>query len=209
MITDLIDYVSFRGEKLTLVWKDEEPFVAVRPVCERLGLDWKAQHRKLSADIAFNRGHMTTVAEDGKLREMLCLHATQLPLWLASISPSRVKPELREALIAYRSECSLVLFHHVKARLLGERDAATSTLVRLQADLIVRKPLWGKVERMVQADFTFEAIWRAVKRPRHVVQEALGDLLRLGFIKGLPEGTPYPQPARPLTLDQLALFPEG
>lgn len=206
MITDLIDYVSFRGEKLTLVWKDEEPFVALRPVCERLGLDWKAQHRKLSADMAFNHGHMTTVAEDGKQREMLCLHATQLPLWLASISPSRVRPELREALIAYRSECSLVLFHHVKARLLGERDAATSTLVRLQADLMARKPLWTKVERMVIANFDFETIWRAVRRPRHVVIEAISDLLRLDVIKVAPHGTPFPQPVKPIIFDQMSLF---
>jgi hypothetical protein len=49
MITDLIDYISFRGEKLTLVWKDEKPFVALRPICERLGLDWKSQYAKVTA----------------------------------------------------------------------------------------------------------------------------------------------------------------
>jgi hypothetical protein len=210
MITDLIDHVSFRGEKLTLVWKDEEPYVALRPICERLGLDWKTQYRKVQApDFGAVVVMMPTTGADGKRYEMLCLHVMDMPFWLATLTPSRVKPELAEAVRLYRTECKLVLFHHVKERLLGERDAATATLARLQADLIARKPLWVKIERLVAEGFDFVTIWRAVNRPRHQVIEAIADLLRLDLIKAAPVGTPFPQPVKPMLFDQMSLFGEG
>lgn len=194
MITDIIDYVAFRGDKLTLIWQGEEPYVAIRPICERLGLDPKRQRERIQTpESGFNWGLMSSVAGDAKTREMLCLHAVDLPLWLASISPAKVKPEVREALMAYRAECKLVLFEHVKARLIGERDAATKALIRLRADLLSRKPAWARIEAMVRCGDDFATIWRRVNQPRHRVIEAINDLLRLGLISAPPAGMPAVQ----------------
>jgi len=202
IITDIIEYVAFRGERLTLAWEGAEPYVAVRPICERLGLDWKSQWAKLTGPVSwFNRGVITTVGADGKDRQMVCLHAAHVPLWLASISPAKVKPEVRDALIAYQQECALVLFEHVKHRLLGERDAAVMCLARMREDVITRKPLLVKVRDYIAMGWDFERIWRAVKRPRHVVVEAICDLERLGIIDTRPAGFPA---AAPLT--QFDLF---
>ena len=198
MITDLIDYVAFRGERLTLVWQNEEAYVAIRPICEQLGLNWKSQHRKLAgAQNGWTCGHMTTTGADGKRYDMTCLHVVELPLWLASISPTRIHAGLRETLIAYRKECAIALFNHVKARLLGERDAMRNSLVRLQADVIARKPLWVKVQRLADEGLSFEDIWRAVKRPRHVIIEAVEDLIRIGLLAKAPSGMPLAALPRP------------
>jgi hypothetical protein len=207
MITDLVEHISFRGEKLTLVWKDEEPFVALRPVCERLGLDWKSQYAKVTAaDFGAVVVMNTTTGADGKRYEMLCLHVMDVPFWLATLTPSRVKPELAEAVRLYRTECKMVLFQHWKERLLGERAATASVASRVAAELISRKPLWVRVERLAKDGMTLHQIWRAVNRPHHMVVEAVGDLYRLGFIPSLPEGMPFPQPVKPLVFDQMSLF---
>lgn len=194
MITDIIDYVAFRGDKLTLIWQGEEPYVAIRPICERLGLDPKNQRARIQTpESGFSWGVITSTGRDGKGYEMLCLHAVDLPLWLASISPAKVKPEVREALMAYRTECKLVLFEHVKARLIGERDAATKALIRLRADLLSRKPAWARIEAMVRCGDDFATIWRRLNQPRHRVIEAINDLLRLGLISAPPVGMPAVQ----------------
>jgi hypothetical protein len=98
----------------------------------------------------------------------------------------------------YRTECKLVLFNHVKARLLGERDAATSLACRLGAELMSKKPLWVRIEYLMRSNCTFEAIWRASNKPQHIVAEALGGMLRIGMIDRLPDGMPFPRPVKPV-----------
>lgn len=216
MTRDLIDTVAFRGETLTLVWRAAEPYVAIRPICDRLGLDPKSQRRKLLDPASvFNWGHMTPVGQpeeavstpvpappriimmattgaDGKQREMVCLHAAFVGLWLSGITAAKVKPDIREALVAYQVECALVIFEHVKVRLLGERQAASEALVRLRADLIARKPLWVRLRDLAALGWDFERIWRAVGRPRHIVAGGLADLVRLGVLERAPQGAPAP-----------------
>lgn len=188
---DIIDHVAFRGERLILAHRDDEPYVAIKPICERLGLAWQPQHRKLKeAENDWNHHHMVTVAGDEKEREMLCLHLVDLPLWLASISPAKVKPELRAALVTWRRECALVLFRHVQDRLLGEAEKARYFVARAKADLIARKPLWMRIELMMREGWEFTAIWRAVRQPQGRVIEAIDDMTRLGLIEAAPAGTP-------------------
>lgn len=48
---------------------------------------------------------ITTVAEDGKNREMLCLPIQYLNGWLFGIDINRCNPEIRDTLIKYKKEC--------------------------------------------------------------------------------------------------------
>ena len=58
---------------LVLIDHDEKPFVAMRPIVEGMGMSWKSQQRKLTTRFASTVVIMTTVADDGKQRRMLCL----------------------------------------------------------------------------------------------------------------------------------------
>ena len=65
--------VDFHGQPLTVITGPEgERLVAMKPVNEAIGLDWKSQyariqrHRVLKSTVVI----MTTVAEDGKRREL-------------------------------------------------------------------------------------------------------------------------------------------
>lgn len=55
---------------------------------------------------------MTVVAEDGKKREMTCLPLDMLNGWLFGIDANRVKPEIKDKVIAYQRECFKVLADH-------------------------------------------------------------------------------------------------
>lgn len=103
--------VPFRSAMLLLVERDGQPFVPMKPVVEGMGLAWQTQHRKLmEGRFASTITIMVIVAEDGKNREMACLPLKKLPGWLMSIHASKVRPDLRENVLAYQDECDDVLW---------------------------------------------------------------------------------------------------
>lgn len=111
-MNDQIIPVSFHGDTLALVDHDGEPFVAMRPMTENMGLSWQGQHEKLGEKFGATVRVILTVGEDGRQREMICLPLRKLPAWLYSIVPSRVKPELRDKIIRYQAECDDVLWQY-------------------------------------------------------------------------------------------------
>lgn len=105
-------YIPFDGKKLIAVEHDEQIYVAMRPIVEGIGLDWKVQHRKLVSSKKFSYGHMTTTGEDGKQYQMLCIPLKKLNGWLFSVNPEKVKESIRDTLIAYQEECFVVLYDY-------------------------------------------------------------------------------------------------
>ena len=110
---DLIP-VPFRGATLYLVDQADTPYVPMRPIVEGMGLAWQSQHVKLTENPRFSSTvtEIVTVAEDGKQRAMTCLPLRKLPGWLMTISPNKVKPEIRETVIAYQNECDDALWDY-------------------------------------------------------------------------------------------------
>ena len=107
--------VPFRGGHLLAAQLEGEVWVPLPPLCDALGLRAHGQAAKLKAKPWATTQLICGVGADGKTREMVFLDLRSLPLWLATIEPSRVKPEAREALVAYQREAAEVLFKHFLA----------------------------------------------------------------------------------------------
>lgn len=76
-----------------------------------MGSAWQTQHRKLMAGrFASVITMMVTTGFDGKQYEMACLPLKKLPGWLMSIHASKVRPDLRENVLAYQDECDDALW---------------------------------------------------------------------------------------------------
>lgn len=110
-MTALVE-VPFHGDKLQAVQATGSVWVVVRRVCEALGIDESGQRQKLKEKAWATTELISAVAEDGKVREAFAIHLDSLPMWLATIEPSRVRPEVRAKLIAYQRECARVLRDH-------------------------------------------------------------------------------------------------
>lgn len=104
--------VPFYGDTVVLVGKDNEPYVAMKPIVANMGMDWPTQYVKLTERFSSTIGEIPTVGEDGKTRSMICLPLRKLPAWLYSISPNKVAPELREKIIRYQEECDDALWNY-------------------------------------------------------------------------------------------------
>lgn len=129
--------VDFHGQTLLVTLIDGQPAVALRPVCDALGLDWQAQLQRIKRHPVLKSTVVviTTVAQDGKQRETTCLPLDKLNGWLFGISAARVKPELRERLIQYQRECFDVLARHFGV-------AQTQPAAITDAQALQSQPAW-------------------------------------------------------------------
>ncbi len=121
MAAELVPF-DFHGDRLDVVQEHGRVLVAVRGICDVLGLDAAAQQRRLRDDrrAPWATTAMTTVvAGDGRNREMFCLDLESLPMWLATIDVARVTDAVRPKVIRYQRECARVLADHF----LGRRGA--------------------------------------------------------------------------------------
>ncbi|MBV5310809.1 phage antirepressor N-terminal domain-containing protein [Chromatium okenii] len=135
--------VSFRNTTLFLVDIDGTPYTPMKPIVEGMGLDWKTQHRKLTENQRFaaTMVEMTTVAGDGKQRDMVCFPLRKLPGWMTSIHPNKVRPEIRDNIIAYQNECDDALWDYwSKGHAINPRQTMSySDSLRLLADEVDRR----------------------------------------------------------------------
>ena len=103
--------VPFHGNNLCIVTHNGEPYVPMRPIVEGMGLAWQSQLEKLKK--RFSKGVTEIVIPSkGGDQSMICLALRKLAGWLHTISPNKVKPEIRNKVIQYQEECDDVLYEY-------------------------------------------------------------------------------------------------
>lgn len=85
---------------------DGKPFVALKPLCEALGIDHKNQREKLKARSWATGVLSTSVAEDGKPREMFMIDRRTMTMWLATLDENRVNEESRPLVQKFQAEAA-------------------------------------------------------------------------------------------------------
>ncbi|MCK6414403.1 MAG: phage antirepressor N-terminal domain-containing protein [Giesbergeria sp.] len=145
------ELIQFHGHDVVTVARDDgQIYVALKPIVEAIGLDWVSQHKRVQRDLVLSSTMviMTMVAEDGKLREMLCLPLDMLNGWLFGIDASRVKPELKDAVLDYQRECYRVLDAHFRGK----------ALVQCEIYWFARRPRWEFIRRLALEGWPYRAI---------------------------------------------------
>lgn len=109
-----VQTVQFHGQTIPVFSHNNQYYVAMKPICDNIGLDWESQRKKIQRNQILNSNTvmMTVVAKDGKQRETNCLKLSLLNGWLFGVDTTRVKPEIRPRLLQYQRECFDVLSAH-------------------------------------------------------------------------------------------------
>lgn len=108
MTTAIIE-VPFRGDVIEATQDDRGVWVPLRRPCGALGLAPNNQIEKLKGK-PWAVGTMIISHDDsGRRQEMYALHLDSLPMWLATINPSRVRKEVRPKLELYQKEAARTL----------------------------------------------------------------------------------------------------
>lgn len=150
--------VPFHGVDLYVVNHNGEPYTPMRPIIDGMGMDWASQFTKLKQRFKSTVVEITMVAADGKSRSMICLALRKLAAWLNSISPNKVRPEIRERVIRYQEECDDVLYEYwTKGQVVNPRKMKRSTAKQLT-------PLRQTAERLIATGLgrIYPDIWKLV-----------------------------------------------
>jgi hypothetical protein len=89
---------------------------------------------------------MITAPSNGGLQEMLMLPVNFLNGWLFGIDSNRVKPEIRERLVEYQTECFEVLANHFmpKVNETAANDQLSEFLKPITETIDIRDFEWRK-----------------------------------------------------------------
>lgn len=156
--------VSFHNDELLIVEYNGQPYTPMKPIVDAMGLDWKSQYRKLTAgygqnDHTPNRWGVVkiTIPTLGDMQEAICLPLRKLFGWFNSISPNKVKPELRDKVIMYQTECDDVLWEYwTKGQAVNERKTISADDLKIleimvgelsKGDAKVEKWMWRRLTR--------------------------------------------------------------
>ena len=110
--------VPFHSQMLSVVLVNDLPFVAMKPICEAIGIDWEGQRQKINRHSVLSQVacmiKATSFGQDGKeyIVEMMMLPIKYLNGWLFGIDANRVKAEAKDLVIEYQRECFDVLADH-------------------------------------------------------------------------------------------------
>lgn len=108
-VTAALVRFNFHGDPLDVIRDGDMLWVSVRRVCEGLGIQPHGQAERLKGKPWAVTHLVCATGPDGKNYENFCISHRSLPMWLATIEVSRVKPAARKKLAFYQKECAEVL----------------------------------------------------------------------------------------------------
>lgn len=113
--------IPFHHQTITAIESDGKHYIAMRPIVENLGLDWKSQHVKINDKFGRRVVIITTRDTLNRKQQLVCLPVSKIAAFLYSINASKVKPHLRQTILDYQEQCDEVLYKHF----MGEEQFAS------------------------------------------------------------------------------------
>lgn len=103
-----------RVNNVDILSTGDEQFVAIRPICEALGVDPEGRRQRIERDeiLGLVACMIKAVAADGKDREMYAIPYCYVFGWLFSIDISRVNESIKALVLEYKLACYKALFTH-------------------------------------------------------------------------------------------------
>lgn len=137
--------VEFAGSTLLGQIYKGQPYVAMKPIVEGIGLDWDRQQIKLKGHPVLAK-QLTPIrgvtGADGKHYKMTCLPLSRLPFWLATINPSKVKESISDRVILFQEKAADVLAdaflaHEDRKSICQTKRIASTVMCRILHDTLL------------------------------------------------------------------------
>jgi hypothetical protein len=126
--------LNFNGKEISLVLAEGQWWIALKPICEALGINYERQRQNIQEDEILSQlpTEQQVVAADNALRKMVCLPEKFVYGWLFGLRSES------EDLKKFKLECYNVLWSHFHGRFsaLIERVQIDERLAELETKLV-------------------------------------------------------------------------
>lgn len=165
-------------------------YIPIRPLCEYIGVSWSGQRERIMRDPVLSEVTefvrvTRTKSPGGSGRgnpNVLALPIEYLNGWLFGITATRVKDDIRDALIRYQRECYLTLWEVFQPELLGHAPTLPLDVEDLTTDLYsVRVGINGILDYLLRRQQHDEGMRRLLEMVRLDVHE-VGGLIESGDV---------------------------
>lgn len=181
--------VNFQGDELLVVRNaDGRIYVPMRRVCDYLGLSWQPQWVKLKDP--FWADSVTMIVTNNLRQgpqEEVGLNIEFLPMFIAQIQVSRVKPEVQDKLFRYKTEARKVLADAFLRGGQGSNKYADHPMMKLTADFLRHEE---EIRELQMSNLRMELSLKTVEKTVQSVDQTIDNLIthRSGH-DPVPEGT--------------------
>jgi len=105
--------VKFNNQQVPVFFHNDKPYVAMKPICENIGLNWDGQRQRIKRNHVLNQGAVIITAPSASGdQDYIALPLGMLNGWLMGVDANKVKPEIKDTLVKYQLECYDVLYQH-------------------------------------------------------------------------------------------------
>lgn len=117
-------FLNFNGKNLILLSKDGIYWVAIKPICEVLNVEYTRQFKNLKNDeiLASELAIQPIQVPGDQLRNYICLPEKYIYGWIFSINSE--SKELKE----YKKECYNILYNHFHGTITGRKKLLTKRI---------------------------------------------------------------------------------
>ena len=155
--------ISFNNQSLITVEQNGNHYVAMKPICENIGIQWESQYNRIRRDDVLNSVIfiMNMTGSDSKNYQMICLPIEYLNGWLFGIDINRCKPEIRDTLIKYKKECYQALHDYwFNGKAERKTTADDRTGLRNAVNMLVSKKglIYSDAYHLIHQRFNVESI---------------------------------------------------
>ncbi|WP_233441706.1 phage antirepressor N-terminal domain-containing protein, partial [Aggregatibacter actinomycetemcomitans] len=193
--------ISFNNQSLITVEQNGNHYVAMKQICENIGLAWEPQVLRIKRDEVLSQGMIVMITPtNGGNQNMICLPIEYLNGWLFGIDVKRCKPEIRDTLIKYKKECYQALHDYwFNGKAERKTIADDRTGLRNAVNMLVSKKglIYSEAYNLVHQYMNVE---RIEDIPADKLQSAVEYVHRIVLEGELITDTSAPQPKNTYTV---------
>lgn len=152
MSTKINKFLEFNGRTIYYLDVNGTNWIAIKPICEVLGVEYDHQAEKIKQDPILSQlhGKHQLVAADNRVRKMICLPEKYIYGWIFSINSKS------DNLVDYKQKCYEVLFDHFnglitkRRQFMQERVDIDSKIEELRKDLKETDSKYQELESLLR-----------------------------------------------------------
>ena len=171
---DKVETIPFHGSELIARrGADDDYYVALKPLCEGMGIEYTSQYRRLNRQPWAVTAMMATTGSDGKTYNMFGINRKTLTMWLATIDTSRLKDDtVKTNIVTYQRECAEALdsyFHEGAA--VRELPGDTDDDLIARALVAAQRKIEDREHRLAEAQHQVNQLTSEVDTQLNVIRE--------------------------------------